>query len=89
MALESFQFYMGTVRGPATRASVTTSTHAAPARRSARVQASAVAPVVRTSSIRYFDEAGNWKPNDVMTKSVNAMLDEVTKWATAAKSIRG
>lgn len=32
---------------------------------------------------------GEWKPNDLMIKSVGTMLDEVSKWATAAKGIRG
>src|SRR5437868_2931759 len=42
--------YMGTRAGATTRANVSTSTWAAPARRSAAVQASTVAPVVSTSS---------------------------------------
>ncbi len=32
---------------------------------------------------------GTWTPNEIMIKSVGTMLDEVHKWATATKSIRG
>ncbi len=38
---------------------------------------------------QYFDADGKWTPNEIMTKSVHTMLDEVLKWATAAKTIRG
>ena len=43
-------FYMGLRAGATTRAKTNTSTREAPARNSARVQASTVAPEVRTSS---------------------------------------
>jgi NAD(P)H-dependent FMN reductase len=32
---------------------------------------------------------GTWTPNEIMTKSVGAMLDEVFKWATATRTLRG
>jgi NAD(P)H-dependent FMN reductase len=36
----------------------------------------------------FFDADGKWNPTEGLTKSVNVMLDEVTKWATATKTIR-
>lgn len=37
---------------------------------------------------QFFDADGAWVPTEGLTKGVNTMLDEVTKWATAAKTIR-
>lgn len=37
---------------------------------------------------QYFVD-GTWTPSEALTKSANAMLDEVGKWARATKTIRG
>lgn len=89
--LVSSSRYRGSGRGRTTRASAMTSTCAAPARLSARAQASSVAPVVNTSSTRSIvlpairDAAGARTANAPCILRRRALADGILPWLGVAR----